>query len=111
MVIKFQNHEQVIDMFNAAELWLEVFQARKDELYIKMECFDDPQHLIVQLDYYCESNFNVMLYNIRLTQAIKWYIDNNKTIDELNTVINGALQGNTSYLVLIKPIKEDEIPF
>ena len=110
-MIKFNTKEQIIDAFNASNLWLEVFQAKKDWFYTRIECFDDPQHLMVQLDYYCESNFNVMLYNIRLTQAIKWYIDNNKTIDELNTVINGALQGKTAYLVLIKPVEEDEIPF
>lgn len=101
----------MIDQFNAAELWLGVFQDVKDQFYLKIECFDDPQHLIVQLDYYCERHFNVMLYNIRLCQAIKWYINNGKTLTELNTIINGALQGNTSYLVLIKEIEEDELPF
>lgn len=109
-MIKFNTNEQVIDMFNAANLWLEVFQSEKDKFCLKMECFDDPSHLMIQLDYYCERHFNVMLYNIRLCQAIKWYINNGKTLTELNTIINGALQGNTSYLVLIKP-EEDEIPF
>lgn len=110
-MVKFNTNEQVIDMFNAANLWLEVFQSEKDEFYIKMECFDDPSHICIQLDYYCDRWFKPMLYNIRLVQCIKWYLDNGKTLAELNAVINGALQGSTSYLVLIKPIEEDEIPF
>lgn len=109
-MIKFNTNEQVIDMFNAANLWLEVFQSEKDKFYLKMECFDDPSHICIQLDYYCDRWFKPMIYNIRLVQAIKWYINNGKTLTELNTIINGALLGNTSYLVLIKP-EEDEIPF
>lgn len=53
-----------------------------------------------------------MLYNIRLVQAIKWFIDNNKTLDELNDVINDVLLGKTAYLVLTMKVEEDdEIPF
>lgn len=35
-MIKFNTNEQVIDMFNAANLWLEVFQSEKDKFYLKM---------------------------------------------------------------------------
>lgn len=107
-MVKFKNKNQAIDMFNAAEMWLWAFQDKKDEFYLKMEKFDDPSHLMVQLDYYCESNFKVMLHNIRLTQCIKWFINNNKTLDELNDVINDALVGKTAYLVPRKPIEEDD---
>lgn len=110
-MIKFNNHNEIVDQFNAAEMWLWAFQDKKDEFYLKMECFDDPGHLTIQLDYYCERWFKPMLYNIRLCQCIKWFINNNKTLDELNDVINDALQGNTSYLVLIKEVEEDELPF
>lgn len=111
-MIKFNTNEQVIDMFNAANLWLEVFQSEKDKFYLKMECFDDPNHICIQLDYYCERWFKPMLYNIRLVQAIKWFIDNNKTLDELNDVINDVLLGKTAYLVLTMKVEEDdEIPF
>ena len=109
-MIKFNTNEQVIDMFNAANLWLEVFQSEKDKFYLKMECFDDPSHICIQLDYYCDRWFKPMLYNIRLVQAIKWFINNSKSIEELNAIINDALIGKTAYLVLIKP-EEDEIPF
>lgn len=112
MTIEFQNHEQVIDQFNAAEMWLWSFQDEKDKFYLKMEKFDNPSHLIIQLDYYCECHFNVMLYNIRLCQAVKWYLNNSKSIEELNAIINDALCGKTSYLVPRKQIEEDdEIPF
>lgn len=110
-MIKFNTNEQVIDTLNAVEFWFEVFQAKKDEFYLKIECFDDPQHLITQLDYYCDHHFKAMLYNIRLRQAIKWFINNNKSLDELNDIINDALIGKTEYLVLIKEVEEDEIPF
>lgn len=111
-MIKFNSHNKVVDTLNAANLWLEVFQSEKDKFYLKMECFDDPGHLMIQLDYYCERWFKPMLYNIRLCQCIKWFINNNKTLDELNDVINDALIGKTSYLVPRKPIEEeDEIPF
>lgn len=110
-MIKFNSHNEVVDTLNAANLWLEVFQSEKDKFYLKMECFDDPNHICTQLDYYCERHFNAMLYNIRLCQAVKWYINNGKTLTELNTIINSALQGNTSYLVLIKKVEEDELPF
>ena len=53
-----------------------------------------------------------MLYNIRLRECIKWYLNNSKSIDDINNVINDALQGKTSYLVPPKQIDEDdEIPF
>lgn len=110
-MIKFENRNEVIDMLNSAELWLGVFQDKKDWFYTRMECFDDPYHIMVQLDHYCDRWFKPMIYNIRLVQAIKWYINNGKTLTELNTVINGALQGSTSYLVLIKEVEEDELPF
>lgn len=110
-MIKFNNHNEVADMFNAAEMWLWAFQDKKDEFYLKMEKFDDPSHLMVQLDYYCESNFNVMLYNIRLTQAIKWFTNNGKSLIELNAIINDALKGKTSYLVPRRIEEDDEIPF
>lgn len=110
MSIKFENHQEVINTLNAAELWLGIFQDVKDQFYLKIECFDDPQHLIVQLDYYCDIHFKAMLYNIRLCQAIKWYLNNSKSIEDLNAIINDALIGKTAYLVLIKP-EEDEIPF
>lgn len=110
-MIKFESEEQVIDVLNSAELWLGVFQDKKDWFYTRMECFDDPYHIIVQLDYYCDIHLKAMLYNIRLCQAIKWYLNNSKSIEELNAIINDALCGKTSYLVLIKPVEEDEIPF
>lgn len=110
-MIKFENRNEVIDMLNSAELWLGVFQDKKDWFYTRMECFDDPYHIMVQLDHYCDRWFEPMIYNIRLVQAIKWYINNSKTLTELNAVINDALQGKTSYLVLIKEVEEDEIPF
>ncbi len=111
-MIKFNNHNEIVDKFNAAEMWLWSFQDEKDKFYLKMECFDDPSHLVIQLDYYCDRHFNAMLYNIRLVQCIKWFINNNKSISELNDVINDALCGKTSYLVPRKPIEEDdEIPF
>lgn len=109
-MIKFESKEQVINALNSAELWLGVFQDKKDWFYTRIECFDNPYHIMVQLDYYCDHWFKPMIYNIRLVQCIKWYLDNGKTLAELNAVINGALQGSTSYLVLIKP-EEDEIPF
>lgn len=110
-MIKFENRNEVIDMLNSTELWLGVFQDKKDWFYTRMECFDDPYHIMVQLDHYCDRWFKPMIYNIRLVQAIKWYINNSKTLTELNAVINDALQGKTSYLVLIKEVEEDEIPF
>ena len=110
-MIKFNNHNEIVDQFNAAEMWLWAFQDKKDEFYLKMECFDDPSHLVIQLDYYCERWFKPMLYNIRLCQCIKWFINNNKTLDELNDVINGALVGKTAYLVPRKVEEDDEIPF
>lgn len=109
-MIKFESKEQVINALNSAELWLGVFQDKKDWFYTRMECFDNPYHIMVQLDYYCDHWLKPMIYNIRLVQCIKWYLDNGKTLAELNAVINGALQGSTSCLVLIKP-EEDEIPF
>ena len=112
MTIKFQNHEQVIDTLNSAELWLGIFKDVEDQFYSKFECFDDPSHLIVQLDYYCDHWFKPMLYNIRLRECIKWYLNNSKSIDDINNVINDALQGKTSYLVPPKQIEgDDEIPF
>lgn len=48
---------------------------------------------MVQLDYYCERWFKPMLYNIRLCQAIKWYLNNSKSIEDLNAIINDALIG------------------
>lgn len=111
-MIKFENHNDVINALNAAELWLGIFKDVEDQFYLKMECFDDPSHLVIQLDYYCDHWFKPMLYNIRLRECIKWFIDNNKSLDELNDVINDALIGKTSYLVPRKPIEEDdEIPF
>ena len=110
-MIKFENHNDVINALNSAELWLGVFQDVKGQFYLKMECFDDPSHICIQLDYYCDRWFKPMLYNIRLVQAIKWFINNNKSLDELNAIINDALIGKTAYLVLIKPIEKDEIPF
>lgn len=110
-MIKFENENQVIDTLNSAELWLGVFQDKKDWFYTRMECFDDPYHIMVQLDYYCECWFKPMLYNIRLCQAIKWYLNNSKSIEDLNAIINDALIGKTAYLVLIKEVEEDEIPF
>lgn len=110
-MVKFESKEQVIDQFNSAELWLGVFQDKKDWFYTRMECFDDPYHIMVQLDHYCDRWFKPMIYNIRLVQAIKWFINNNKSLDELNDIINDALIGKTEYLVLIKEVEEDEIPF
>lgn len=111
-MIKFESKEQVINALNSAELWLGVFQDKKDWFYTRMECFDNPYHIMVQLDYYCDRWFKPMLYNIRLIQAIKWSIDNNKTLDELNDVINDVLLGKTAYLVLTMKVEEDdEIPF
>lgn len=110
-MIKFNSHNEVVDTLNAANLWLEVFQSEKDKFYLKMECFDDPNHICIQLDYYCDRWFKPMIYNIRLVQAIKWFINNNKSLDELNDIINDALIGKTEYLVLIKEVEEDEIPF
>lgn len=110
-MIKFENRNEVIDMLNSAELWLGVFQDKKDWFYTRMECFDDPSHICIQLDYYCDRWFKSMLYNIRLVQCIKWYLDNSKSLEELNDIINDALQGKTSYLVLIKEVEEDELPF
>lgn len=110
-MIKFENRNEVIDMLNSTELWLGVFQDKKDWFYTRMECFDDPYHIMVQLDYYCERWFKPMLYNIRLCQAIKWYLNNSKSIEDLNVIINDALIGKTAYLVLIKEVEEDEIPF
>lgn len=75
-MIKFESKEQVINALNSAELWLGVFQDKKDWFYTRMECFDNPYHIMVQLDYYCERWFKPMLYNIRLCQAIKWYLNN-----------------------------------
>lgn len=109
-MVKFENKNQVIDALNSAELWLGVFQDKKDWFYTRMECFDNPYHIMVQLDYYCDIHFKAMLYNIRLCQAIKWYLNNSKSIEDLNAIINDALIGKTAYLVLIKP-EEDEIPF
>lgn len=110
-MIKFENRNEVIDMLNSAELWLGFFQDKKDWFYTRMECFDDPYHIMVQLDYYCERWFKPMLYNIRLCRAIKWYLNNSKSIEDLNAIINDALIGKTAYLVLIKEVEEDEIPF
>ena len=111
-MIEFKNNNQVVDMFNAAELWLEAFQYEKDKIYLKMECFDDPSHLVVRLDYYCDHWFNAMLYNIRFVQCINWFINNNKSISELNGIVNDALCGKTSCLMPRKPIEEDdEVPF
>lgn len=110
-MIKFNNHNEVIDMLNSAELYLGVFQDNKDWFYTRMSHFDDPYSVMVQLDYYCDHHFKAMLYNIRLRQAIKWYLDNSKSLEELNDIINDALIGKTAYLVLIKPIEEDELPF
>ena len=110
-MIKFNTKEQAFDALNSAELWLGIFQDVKDQFYLRMECFDDPSHLVIQLDYYCERWFKPMLYNIRLCQCIKWVINNNKTLDELNDVINDALQGKTAYLVPRKVEEDDEIPF
>ena len=74
--------------------------------------FDDSSHIRIQLDYYCDRWFIPMLYNIRLSRTIKWYLDNSKSLEELNDIINDALDGKTSYLVPRKPIEEkDEIPF
>lgn len=111
MAVKFENNNQIIDQFNAAEMWLWSFQDEKDKLCLKMEKFDDPSHLIIQLDYYCDHHFNVMLYNIRLCQAVKWYLNNSKPIEELNAIINDALVGKTAYLVSRKVEEDDEIPF
>lgn len=111
-MIKFESKEQVINALNSAELWLGVFQDKKDWFCTRMSCFDDPYSVMVQLDYYCDHHFKAMLYNIRLCQAIKWYLSNSKSIEELNAIINDVLQGKTAYLVLVKPIEEDdEIPF
>lgn len=111
-MIKFENKNQVIDTLNSAELWLGIFQDVKDQFYLKIECFDDPSHLIIQLDYYCDRWFKSMLYNIRLVQCIKWYLDNSKSLEELNDIINDALLGKTAYLVLTRKVEEDdEIPF
>lgn len=110
-MIKFNNHNEVIDAFNSAELWLGIFQDKKDWFYTRMEAFDDPSHLMVQLDYYCDIHFKAMLYNIRLCQAIKWYLNNSKSIEDLNAIINDALVGKTAYLVPRKVEEDDEIPF
>ncbi len=111
-MVKFENKNQVIDTLNSAELWLGTFQDVEDQFYSEMERFDDPSHLVIQLDYYCEHWLESLLYNARLRECIKLFIDNNKSLDELNDVINDALIGKTSYLVPRKPIEEDdEIPF
>lgn len=110
-MVKFESKEQVIDQFNAAELWLGVFQDKKDWFYTRVECFDDPSHICIQLDYYCDRWLKPMLYNICLVQCIKWYLDNSKSLEELNDIINDALLGKTAYLVLTMKVEEDEIPF
>lgn len=110
-MIKFESEEQVINVLNSAELWLGVFQDKKDWFYTRMECFDDPYHIIVQLDYYCDIHLKAMLYNIRLCQAIKWYLDNSKSLEELNDIINDALDGKTYYLVPKHIEVIDELPF
>ena len=111
MQIKFTNHNEVINTLNAAQLFLGIMEDEEHKFGVEMLKFDDSSHIRIQLDYYCDRWFKPMIYNIRLVQAIKWYINNSKTLTELNAVINDALQGKTSYLVLIKEVEEDEIPF
>ena len=110
-MIKFENRNEVIDMLNSAELWLGAFQDKKDWFYTRMECFDDPYHIMVQLDHYCDRWFKPMLYNIRLSRTIKWYLDNSKSLEELNDIINDALDGKTYYLVPRVIEVVDELPF
>lgn len=111
MLIKFNNHDEVINTLNAAQLFLGIMEDEEHKFGVEMLKFDDSSHIRIQLDYYCERWFKSMLYNIRLVQCIKWYLDNSKSLEELNAIINDALCGKTSYLVLIKPVEEDEIPF
>lgn len=111
MQIKFTNHNEVINTLNAAQLFLGIMEDEEHKFGVEMLKFDDSSHIRIQLDYYCERHFDAMLYNIRLSRAIKWYLNNSKSIEELNAIINDALVGKTAYLVSRKVEEDDEIPF
>lgn len=111
MQIKFTNHNEVINTLNAAQLFLGIMEDEEHKFGVEMLKFDDSSHIRIQLDYYCDRWFIPMLYNIRLSRTIKWYLDNSKSLEELNDIINDALDGKTYYLVPRVIEVVDELPF
>lgn len=111
MQIKFTNHNEVINTLNTAQLFLGIMEDEEHKFGVEMLKFDDSSHIRIQLDYYCDRWFDAMLYNIRLSRALKWYVDNSKSIESLNDIINDALDGKTYYLVPRVIEVVDELPF